>query len=57
MRNFWRKKVFTKIYITAAHHLRIISQCAKIEINCNYLNNELQKKFDNMKLFIMEEML
>ena len=53
MRNFWRKKVFTKIYITAAHHLRIISQCAKIEINCNYLNNELQKKFDNMKLFIL----
>ena len=52
MRNFWRKKVFTKIYIIAAHHLRIISQCAKIEINCNYLNNELQKKFDNMKLFI-----
>ena len=52
MRNFWRKKVFTKNYITAAHHLRIISQCAKIEINCNYLNNELQKKFDNMKLYL-----
>ena len=52
MRNFWRKKVLTKNYITAAHHLRIISQCAKIEINCNYLNNELQKKFDNMKLYL-----